>query len=625
MPPNLSMMSILRRFLPLLVLAAIGLAIYLGAKHFSTFRFEGWNGPQEESRMEAAVDADMSRYSKGGKHALAVLVTDTASDWLGLAHGLKTIGVPFVLTREVEQALTHRMVLVYPAMSGKLLSGDALRALAAHPRNGGTLVGFEILGGGMNEVFGFGEFSASRGRKSMRFATASLGTSALPDADDVEVSLSGPSGGVPSYAFSPTTGTPAALYDDGLAAVVQREHAGGGKAVAFGIDLGAYIAKAYNGRQDLGRQYINAYEPGVDTFLRILRGMYRAAEPMAVTLDTVPFGKSASVIITHDVDYTRSIENAIRYAEFERAQGIAATYFIQTKYVRDWNDDIFFNERGAELTRRLAGMGMEIASHSVSHSRVFAAFPLGDGKERYPDYTPRVTGKQEARDASILGELRVSRFLLQQAAPGAAVESFRPGHLEYPFDLPQALQATGYRFSSSISSGTALSHLPFRLNHGRANSAETAVFEFPITIEDELQRPMTGRLDAAGAVLDRLARYGGSCVVLIHPDVFDDKLEFLKGFVAAAKAKQVWFGTLSGFGRWWSARDKVGMDVRRSGSGMELDLQFEDAVSGLSVQVPRGWTLVDDGKSDSDVRQSAEQVTLSHGPGRLRLVFEAAR
>jgi len=43
------------------------------------------------------------------------------------------------------------------------------------------------------------------------------------------------------------------------------------------------------------------------------------------------------------------------------------------------------------------------------------------------------------------------------------VVSFRPGHLSYPFALPQALQATGFAFSSSVTAGNALSHLPFRL------------------------------------------------------------------------------------------------------------------------------------------------------------------
>lgn len=618
------MPTILRRILPLLILLSAALGIYLAAKHTSAYRFAGWTGPQAESRIPVALDADIGAYSKGGKHALAVLITDTDSDWLGLAHGLKTIGIPFVLTRDVEQALSRKMVLVYPAMSGKLLSSDALRALASHPRNGGTLVGFEILGGGMDEVFGFSEFSASRERKLLRFAADAPGTTALPGAEAAEVSLSGPAGGVPAYAFSPTTSKPTALYDDGHPAVVQRDFAGGGKTYAIGIDLGAYIAKAYNGRQDLGRHYINAHEPGVDAFLHILRGMYRAAEPMAVTLGTVPLGKSASVIITHDVDYTRSIENAIGYAEFERSQGIAATYFIQTKYMRDWNDDIFFNQRGAELTRQLADMGMEIGSHSVSHSRVFSSFPLGDGKERYPDYMPRVTGKEEAKDGSLLGELRVSRFLLQQAAPSATVESFRPGHLEYPFDLPQALQATGYRFSSSISSGTALTHLPFRLNYGRANRAETGIFEFPITIEDELQRPMTSRIDAAGTILDKLGKYGGTCVVLIHPDVFDDKMAFLKAFVADAKNRNAWFGTLGGLGKWWSARDKVTMDIKRAGSRIELEMHFEEAISGLPVQVPLGWKLAGPGGDDSGLQQAGEQVMVSHGAGTLRLTFQAA-
>lgn len=240
------MSSFLRRILPLLLLLAAGLGIYLAAKQSGMYRFDGWSGPQDQSTMPVALHADVAAYSKGGRHALAVLVTDTDSDWLGLAHGLKTIGVPFIMTREPEQALLHRMVMVYPAISGKLLSSDALRALAAHPRGGGTLVGFEILGGGMNEVFGFSEFSASRNHKALRFATNAAdagGATALPDADAADISLSGPAGGVPAYSFSAATAKPAAHYDDGAAAVLQRDFPGGGKAYAFGLDLGAYIAK----------------------------------------------------------------------------------------------------------------------------------------------------------------------------------------------------------------------------------------------------------------------------------------------------------------------------------------------------------------------------------------------
>lgn len=98
-----------------------------------------------------------------------MLLTDSSSAWLGLAHGLKTIGIPFLITEDYAEAMTHKVVLVCPTVSGHVLSQKALKALAAFPREGGTLIGSNVLGGGLNEVFGFREAVASRQRFEVHF------------------------------------------------------------------------------------------------------------------------------------------------------------------------------------------------------------------------------------------------------------------------------------------------------------------------------------------------------------------------------------------------------------------------------------------------------------------------
>ena len=66
---------------------------------------------------------------------------------------------------------------------------------------------------------------------------------------------------------------------------------------------------------------------------------------------------------------------------------------------------------------------------------------------------------------TILGELRVSRFLIEQLVPGVHVASFRPGYLSDPYALPQALVATDYRIQL-VRDGkwTRSTHLPFQLD-----------------------------------------------------------------------------------------------------------------------------------------------------------------
>jgi hypothetical protein len=50
------------------------------------------------------------------------------------------------------------------------------------------------------------------------------------------------------------------------------------------------------------------------------------------------------------------------------------------------------------------------------------------------------------------------------------------------------------------------------------------VWEFPVTIEDEMRPQLGDRLEAVIGVIDRIAQHGGVAVILIHPDVTGHKL-----------------------------------------------------------------------------------------------------
>ncbi|HSY83780.1 MAG TPA: hypothetical protein VK807_18605, partial [Gemmatimonadaceae bacterium] len=105
-------------------------------------------GPANATHIRHATAAQWQSFSTGGTSRLAVLLTDSTAPWLPLAHGLRTIGIPFVITRDYHAALTHRVVLVYPIISGRTLSADALRALTEYH---GTLIATNVLGGGLAE------------------------------------------------------------------------------------------------------------------------------------------------------------------------------------------------------------------------------------------------------------------------------------------------------------------------------------------------------------------------------------------------------------------------------------------------------------------------------------------
>lgn len=555
--------------------------------------FEGVEGPEKVTSLPVVIPTSHVSYGEGSTSRLAILLTDENSNWLGLAHGLKTIGVPFLITTDYEKALKHDVVLVYPIVSGKLLSSEALSALADFPRQGGTLMAVSVLGGGLNTIFGFEDVRETKDHHRINFSddyALTAGFKSLYQHSIKVGSETNPESNPGLNAYLNPENPPIALYEDGSAAITVKNY-GSGRAYAIGIDLGQMLLKGYNFREeDISEYYVNQYQPTLDALLRFIMKVYQEGESDAVILGTVPDGKSLSVMLTHDVDYTKSVKNALIYAKYEAEQGIRATYFVQTKYIRDYNDGIFVNDEGAGYLRELDALGADLQSHSVSHSLQFHQFEMGTGEERYPDYAPYVYSENRTRNASLLGELRVSKFLLESFRRIGDVTAFRPGYLRNPPRLSQALQASGYHYSSATTANKSLTHLPFKLNAGRGFDAETKIFEFPVTIEDEKLPKMGDRLDEAIIIADILKQYGGIFVVLNHPDILGHKLDFEKGLVEHVKPFS-WIGTLSEFGAWWAARDEVQIDVVSEGLKKRISIMTEKPIRGLSLILPEGYTL----------------------------------
>ncbi|PXA88301.1 hypothetical protein DMC18_19465 [Caulobacter sp. D5] len=542
--------------------------------------FPGVRGPAQASKIVEPPRTRIAQFDRGGPHRLAILVTDPQSGWLGLVRGFRAHGVPITVTQDPAKAMTHKVVLVYPIVSGRVLTAGQLRALAQHVRDGGTVLAFNLAGGGLGELFGVGPGTEASSRLRLRWSK----TTGEPEADEIVVSSAGEAK-VASVGYAPGTAQVAARFDDGSTAAACRQV--GGQACVLGVDLGSLAQRSMNGRAEaLARRYVNGYEPSLDSLFRWVRDLYVAGEPMPWLVSTAPAGKQVSILFTHDVDYGPSVRNALAYADALKARDIRGTFYVQTKYMKDYNDKVFFDEAAVADVKGLLARGQEVGSHTVAHSGAFEhTMSLGDGRERYPRYRPFVETVDTVRGASILGELRVSKFLLERLA-GAQVVSFRPGRLAYPFTLPQALDASGYRYSSSITANTVLTHLPFQLTDGRADGALQPVFEFPVAIEDEAPPPLLQRLDSADALVARVARDRGVVTVLIHPNTIGDKLAFEAALADRWKGR-AWMGATDRFGDWWSARDALELDVEPRGAGWTLTAAAPRAVSGVEILLPK--------------------------------------
>ncbi|HRY80006.1 MAG TPA: hypothetical protein P5313_06300 [Spirochaetia bacterium] len=552
----------------------------------------GVRGPEAASPKPGEVPADWRTYGEGSPSRLAVLLTDPRSSWLGLVHGFKSLGIPFRVTDSLDSALDHDVVLAYPGFKRGSLDDTEARRLEDFVRGGGTLLAVQT---GRPEprveaLFGFRGAVRNRRRSELRYEDSPF-AAGLEYPEERTTRLGNPDRAryrLRTAAFSDPEEV-LARYEDGGAAVIRRRD-GAGTAMAFGFDLGRYIQGAQGNRDDeANRTYVNSFEPSVDSLLRFLGEVYRAREPDAVFLHPAPDGMPLSVVVSHDVDYAGSLANSVEYAEYERSMGYGATYFLQTKYFRDFFDEVFFDERTPELLARLEELGMELASHSVCHSDMFARVPQGTFRESYPDYQPRIIEFYYTRNATIMGELRVSKFLIERLSR-SRVDSFRPGFLANPFSLPQSLESAGYRYSSAVAANDVMTHLPFRLNHDRLYRSETAVYEFPITVEDEKDPPMDGRVEDAVELAGKISRYGGLFVILIHPNVTAEKLRFLRAFSERMREK-AWWGTLREFGDWWTARDGVESDVVPSGDRRVLRLSSPLPVRGLGIRLPEGFRI----------------------------------
>ena len=605
-------------FAAMALLVGLFAIIAIITSNHNIYIFEDVAGPTDRTVIKAWRPTSWKKYAAGGSSRLSVLLTDSDSAWLGLVHGLKSAGIPFSLTTDYKQALQHKVILVYPMISGSVLEPAALQALAKVPRNGGTLIGSMVLGGGLQEVFGFAEAVPSRKRFEATIRERG-GNSSLPSEEKISLGNStGDGEAIGTYAYTNPRETPVAVYDDGSAAIIHRK-IGSGNAYALGIDIGALLLKGHNNREEgYARSYVNEYEPMLDVLLRLIRGIYQKADDRAVFLSPVPDGKDLAVIISHDIDYTHSLINAVEYARLEHSLGVQATYFMQAKYMKDWNDDIILNKKAPALLKEIKRMGMELASHGVSHSLVFHDFPLGDGTEQYPDYRPFVKDADKTTGGSILGELRVSRFLIEKLADVSSVVSFRPGHLANPYALPQALAATGYSLSSSVTANNSLTHLPFQLNHDRGVTTELPVYEFPVTIEDESLPPLGNRLAQSVALAKKISRDGGLCMVLIHPDILGHKLEFEREFIKAVKSFS-WFGTLGDYGTWWQARDVVEIDSEWHHDRLIIRIHAPKPLHGLTLQIPSGMTLDPQSRPEVGAEVLGGKIVLGQVHGTLEI------
>ncbi len=586
-----------------------------------TYIFEGLKGPLDMTTLPPKNPTSWKKYQKGSKSRLAIYLTDTTSAWLGIVGGLEAQGVPFTITRDIDEALSHRVVMIYPSLTSVQFGMTELKRIRQHPKNGGALIGFNITAPSMMPVFGFEKTSYSQTRNSLVFRIIDIPeTSFIRDINEIVVRISDPTiekeGS--SIGYEDVNYQPIAQFEDGSGAII-RNLFNDGAAYTFGFDLGKVTLRAHTNLLQAQRSYVNDFEPSLDVMYRLIKSIYQLYEPHAVILGPVPEGKKAPVLITHDIDYTASLDSMLYYADLEKRLGVKATYFIQTKYIRDGMDQAFFNEHYLVYMKALINMGMEVGSHSVSHTPYFRHLPIGSGIEEYPEYRPFFFRFTSTFNETLLGELRVSRFLLNSNL-GIDTKSFRSGFLTIHEKMHMAMQEVGYKYSSNITANEVLSHMPFRPMYDYTFDEELNVFEIPVTIEDELPPEMDERLDAAINLTNKIGNYGGVVNILIHPNVLGHKYRFEESYIKHFR-ESCWFGTVSEFGDWWSARSNIQVDIEDLGNLIKVKLTVPTEINGLEIITPFGYEF-NSAPSITNIKKTSKGLVLGKVSSSAELIFK---
>jgi hypothetical protein len=522
---------------------------------------------------------------------------------LGIIHSLREMGIPFFLTRDLDRALRHKLVVIGPTVDGRSFTDDQARKVIAYVNQGGSVVGFNVFAEAFKPLFGFRDYAASKKRYRAKFkAKADPIDRYLTRPEELEAPL-----GSTKYSeifwtngyVSDGLSTALASFEDGSSALLAKK-SGSGSAYLFGLSLQDVVLRnQINHDYDAERHYANVFEPGSDIWMLLLRGWYESKDPAAVRLGTIPDGKDSVFLLSHDVDWENSFDPALEFAAMEEKYHVKSTFFIQTKFASDANSVGFFFGKDLEDLKKLYAAGSSIGSHSIIHSRGFNKFQLGAGTETFGKYQPRGTGFDTATGATVFGEVRVSKQLLDGNLPGQQTVFFRAGHLRVPPSLPEALQRCGYLFDSSFTAGDVLTNFPYAAPLDFGFQEDSGIYEFPILLEDGEEPALEKRVGPALEGIRANAEIGAFSAILIHPNEAGGKLQAEEAILKQLPAGVV-AGDMLGYARFWRARDRLKWSVAEGKSGeTRLNVTADEPVAGITFEFQKRVAAVSGGATVS--------------------------
>ena len=602
---------------------------YNGYKHRSTdipdervHFFQGIAGPNVSSRYSIDRPAQWTDFSRGNSNRLCIYLVDSVSNWLGLVNGLNAIGVPFRITMDLDDALTHRVIMIYPGISSENLDVTSFNKLRDVPVKGGALIAYNITSPALRKVFGFDGTTVSNTRKKIQLNTSQsqlLLLGGKPFNKTIWINSSKADiTPMQSVSYKNPEYRPLASYEDGSAAITQNIYSKG-LTLAIGVDLGL-LFNTFQGNRLLSiPQFVsNESEPSIDFFFQLIKNVYTNYADFPVLLGTVPNNKSVSILLTHILDSEEEIRTSLLFGDLERSFGSRGTYHVQTKYLKDGKSNAFFHSGNIPYLKALKVMGMEIGSNSVSNTPFFSYIPLGTGTESYPNYRPYCSSEYSSFNETLLGELRVSKYLLDMLLANFTF-SFIPGALENPPNLYKGLQATAYKFTSTMVSNEAISRLPYQTVASSGSTVLLDVFEIPITVFDSFSEDIYNQIGLTIHKIDQISRYGGVANIQISCNPERRGLDFEREILDQYHDR-AWVGSMSEYGFYLRGRMLTSMDVVKEETHLKIRLIAPYKIDNLPVVLPSNSEYVTHTPRNISIRNDGNVLVIKELKGSMEIV-----
>ena len=476
---------------------------------------------------------------------------------------LQAMGIPYdVVAPSTLNAEYPVAILPGPLYNGSL-SPAQREAVYRFVSSGGLLMATQIEGSEWFPLFGIERAAVGRDRFRIRFSAGVEDgwLRYLDHPNEREISLGDPkvfTETIWTIGYAIKDARVLAQFTDGAGAVVVNDY-DAGQALALGVSLSQAVLLAQVGQgYEAGRQWINSFEPSGDVFLLLLKGLYESSARPAIFWHTVPRGLETAIVLTHDVDTRESFVNSVTFAGLAQRYGVRSTFFVTTKIFQDEEDIGYYDASRIPFIAEAKALGAEIGSHSFSHSRRFAKFPMGSASVTAKTYRPNDS-------PTILGEVQASKELLDRDLPGQQTVSFRAGELAFPPRLIEALNMTGYHYDSTFSANNVITNFPFfAFERNELGAHVTNLVEIPVTVDDSqgyLTRETRDQVVRTWTeIIEGNRANGAMTCILIHPTDVTYKLEVLERLLKRYSRENVWIGNVAALGEFWARR--VGIDFR---------------------------------------------------------------